>query len=392
MIDIKDKINCCGCHACLTVCPKQCIKMHPDEEGFLYPIVDTNFCIDCGLCEKVCPVINQYNSHLPLKVYVAKNRNENVRLQSSSGGIFTLIAEAIINEGGIIFGARFDEKWNVIHAWTDTIEGIATFRGSKYVQSTIGNTYFEAKTFLKQGRKVLFSGTPCQIAGLKKFLRKEYDNLLTVEVVCHGVPSPLVWERYLKDLNINGSAITYVNFRSKKRGWKKYSYLINSESQSLFDDYALNSEYLQGFSLNLTIRPSCYRCPAKSGKSGADITLADCWGIEKMKIMYDDDKGISTVLLNTQKASSIYSSIDADYTLANYDSIVRYNDSIEHSALIPYCRKLFWKLFPIEGTNAIKIINYKLKNNKIFRIYNKIQTLIINKNNENSNSYSSVRC
>ena len=238
MIEIKDKKDCCGCQACVTVCTKHCIAMQADNEGFLYPIVDKSACTNCGLCEKVCPVINQSEPHKPLKVYAAKNKNEDIRRQSSSGGIFTLLAEKVINEGGVVFGARFNENWNVVHSWTDTKEGIAALRGSKYVQSTIGNTYNEAREFLKQGRKVLFSGTPCQIAGLKKFLRKEYNNLLTVDVVCHGVPSPLVWRKYLEEVRENIRAereagkntvsfslndlpvITGISFRDKTHGWK----------------------------------------------------------------------------------------------------------------------------------------------------------------------------
>lgn len=197
MINIKEKHNCCGCSACVQVCPKQCISMSADNEGFLYPQIDTAICIDCGLCEKVCPVINQNEPREPLAVYAANNNNEDIRLKSSSGGIFTLLAEQIISEGGVVFGARFNENWEVVHDYTEAIEGLEPFRGSKYVQSIIGDNFIKAKQFLTDGRKVLFSGTPCQIAGLKKFLRKEYENLLTVEVVCHGVPSPMVWRDYL---------------------------------------------------------------------------------------------------------------------------------------------------------------------------------------------------
>ena len=197
MIAIKEKHNCCGCSACVQVCPKQCIRMYADNEGFLYPQVNSTICIDCGLCEKVCPVINQNKPNVPLSVYAAKNINEEVRIKSSSGGIFTLLAEQIISEGGVVFGARFNENWEVVHDYTETIDGLESFRGSKYVQSSISDNFKVAKQFLKEGRKVLFSGTPCQIAGLKKFLQKEYENLLTMEVVCHGVPSPMVWRDYI---------------------------------------------------------------------------------------------------------------------------------------------------------------------------------------------------
>lgn len=199
MISINDKKDCCGCAACVQRCPKQCITLHEDNEGFLYPQVDESLCIDCGLCEKVCPVINQADERTPLGVYAAKNPNESVRMQSSSGGVFTMLAERIIDEDGVVFGACFDERWEVVHSYVETKEALAKFRGSKYVQSKIGSTYQQVEGFLKSGRKVLFSGTPCQIAGLKKYLRKEYDNLLAVDFICHGVPSPGVFRTYLQE-------------------------------------------------------------------------------------------------------------------------------------------------------------------------------------------------
>lgn len=201
MIDIIQKQDCCGCEACVQICPKGCMCMVEDTEGFLYPQVDKSVCVNCGLCEKVCPVIHQNKSRTPLKVYAAKNMDEEVRLKSSSGGIFTLLAESVIKRGGVVFGAKFDDEWMVVHDYTDNIEGVAAFRGSKYVQSIIGNAYRKVEQFLKSGRMVLFTGTPCQIAGLKKYLRKEYKKLLAVDLVCHGVPSPKVWQMYLEETN-----------------------------------------------------------------------------------------------------------------------------------------------------------------------------------------------
>ena len=199
MINILNKKDCCGCNACVQRCPKQCIIMQTDNEGFLYPIVDATTCIDCGLCEKVCPVINQTEPQEPLKVYAAYNKNEDIRMQSSSGGIFTLLAEEIIKKGGVVFGVKFNKDWMPEFGYTETLEGLSTYRGSKYVQAIVGDAYKQAEEFLKAGREVLFSGTPCQIAGLKRYLRKEYDKLLTVDIICHGVPSPKVWNMYLKE-------------------------------------------------------------------------------------------------------------------------------------------------------------------------------------------------
>jgi coenzyme F420-reducing hydrogenase beta subunit len=174
--------------------------MREDDEGFLYPEINDAICIQCSLCEKICPVLVLVNSRKPLYVYAAKNPDEPIRRESSSGGMFTLLAEAVILRGGVVFGARFNEKWEVIHDYTENKEGLAEFRGSKYVQSRIGNTYIQAREFLEAGRVVMFSGVPCQIAGLKGFLQKDYDNLVTVDLVCHGVPSPKVWQRYLYEV------------------------------------------------------------------------------------------------------------------------------------------------------------------------------------------------
>ena len=328
MVEIKEKKDCCGCNACVQKCPKQCISLKEDFEGFLYPIVDKATCIDCGLCEKVCPVLHQNEPREPLKVYAAKNYNEEIRKQSSSGGIFTLLAEKIIQESGVVFGARFDENWEVRHDYTETIEGLAAFRGSKYVQSRIEDNYLKAETFLKQGRKVLFSGTPCQIAGLKRFLRKEYENLLTVDFICHGVPSPGVWRRYLQEtvvrmcdknsvstdpISIEKARIESISFRDKESGWKKYSFTLTlsattwsgvKNTVSLSEVFPKNT-FMKGFLADLYLRPSCYACPAKCGKSDSDITIGDFWGIQNYYPELDDDKGISLLIISNKNCKDL---------------------------------------------------------------------------------------
>lgn len=218
---IKNKGNqvCCGCTACKTVCPKQCITMVEDNEGFLYPKVDTNLCIDCQACVKACPFHNPAEENKPKSVYAALNKNEEIRKDSSSGGVFTILAEKVINEGGVVFGAKFTDDWQVEIVPTETIEGLAAFRGSKYLQAKMGNSLSLAKKYLREGRKVLFSCTPCQIAGLKHYLRKDYENLLAVDFVCHGVPSPKVWRMYLDEVTQAGKrAISDIKFRDKPQG------------------------------------------------------------------------------------------------------------------------------------------------------------------------------
>lgn len=354
MIKIQDKSKCCGCTACVRVCPRQCISMIEDKEGFLYPMVDTTQCIDCGLCEKTCPVINQSVSHKPLQIFAAYNRDEVIRKESSSGGIFTMLAEKIISEGGIVFGARFDEDFNVRHDYNETIEGLAKFRGSKYLQSRMLDCYIEAKGFLEEGRKVLFSGTPCQIAGLKHFLRKPYETLLTVDCVCHGVPSPMAWQSYLKDYDITPAE---VSFRDKKESWKRYNVTISSkEGKRQSSPYPENA-YMNVFLSDLSLRPSCYDCPAKAGRSKSDITLGDFWGIERISPKFDDDRGCSLLMVNTESGEKAVRALDIAKEPHTYDEAVKGNPSIVRSANIPVYRNLFMNICNKHGfAKANKLI------------------------------------
>ena len=242
MIEILHKEDCCGCEACRQCCPHKCISMKKDEEGFLYPIIDKTKCVECGLCERVCPVLNPYDEHLPLSVNTFTHSDESIRMNSSSGGFFTKIAAAIIEQGGVVFGACFDDEWRVVHTYIDKKEKLSLLQGSKYVQSSIGDSYISAKRFLQDGVPVLFTGTSCQIAGLKRFLRKDYDLLYTMDVICHGVPSPLVWKDYLHSIS-SVSDIESISFRNKSTGWKNYSFslkhnCLNFEviSEILFSD------------------------------------------------------------------------------------------------------------------------------------------------------------
>lgn len=363
MIKINHKEQCCGCSACLHICPKHSITFNEDKEGFLYPKVDTSTCIDCGLCEKVCPVLNQDEERIPLRVYAAKHTDDEVRMKSSSGGIFTLLADQIIDKGGVVFGARFNENWEVVHDYTETKEGLAPFRGSKYVQSNIGNSYKQVEEFLKTGREVMFTGTPCQVSGLKKFLRKDYENLLTVDFVCHGVPSPMVWRKYLeeeiarqgddgKNTVLPSSkvspVVTGVNFRDKSTGWKKFSFVLNfskasaeGEQNSVLSSVFTENAYMNAFLLNLSLRPSCYACPAKGGKSGADITIGDFWGIEKCLPKFDDDRGTSLICINNDRLVNILDLISVK-ELLEYKSILKDNSCIRYSVDMPVNRGYFY--------------------------------------------------
>ncbi|WP_294586112.1 Coenzyme F420 hydrogenase/dehydrogenase, beta subunit C-terminal domain [uncultured Phocaeicola sp.] len=343
MIKILDKSQCCGCEACRNICPRQCILMKEDNEGFLYPEVNLADCIDCGLCEKVCPVLHPVKERIPVSVYAAKHCDENIRLSSSSGGVFTFIAEKVIDEGGVVFGARFNEQWGVIHDYVETKEKLSCLRGSKYVQSRIGDTYKQALHFLQSGRKVLFTGTSCQIAGLKLFLRKEYDNLLTADVICHGVPSPKVWEKYLNEIiSTDCLPVTDVSFRNKQNGWKNFSLKVDMKGKRLYLRSFKSDLYFDLFLSNMILRPSCYSCPAKSGKSCSDITLGDFWGIENILPKFDDDKGCSVVLLYNPKSKYFIEGMDVSDVA--YSQAMKGNSSLEISANCPVNRNYFFKL------------------------------------------------
>ena len=257
-----------------------------------------------------------------------------------------------------MFGARFDEQWNVIHDYTENIEGLKQFRGSKYVQSQIGDNFQKVKTFLKQNKEVLFSGTPCKIAGLKKYLKKEYDNLLLIDIVCHGVPSPLIWKDYLKSLKqIDSSKITNITFRDKTTGWKNYSFTTHFANQvnikTAFSEISYQNPYMQGFLKDLYLRPSCYVCPAKKGKSHSDITIADYWGINQYLPEFDDDRGISLIMVNTGKGQSKYDLLAVLNIETPYEQALSNNSSIEHSVAILKLRKYFWRAYSKIGLKVI---------------------------------------
>lgn len=375
MISLKTKYDCCGCCACSQACPKQCIVMSPDEEGFLYPQIDKDICIDCRKCEHVCPVINKNSSQNPIAVFAAQNNNDEIRLKSSSGGIFTLLAERAINNNGVVFGAKFNDKWDVVHDYTETIDGISAFRGSKYVQSQIYNNYIKAKRFLDEGREVLFSGTPCQIAGLHRFLNKTYHNLITIDLICHGVPSPMVWQKYIH--NIIKKQITDISFRDKTNGWKNYEFVIASGQHTIIREKRANNIFMNLFLSDVCLRPSCSNCPAKNGSSHSDITIADFWGIEHEMPTFDDDKGCNLVLINSIKGADIFNSLDCKKLETDFDNAIKHNPSYYKSVSEPKYRSYFFKNFNKKGLKIYDIIKRKEQPSHIRRILSHIKHNIL---------------
>ena len=314
-------VRCTGCAACYDACAKGAISMTPDKEGFLHPQIDATRCVRCGKCEQICPVLHPHGAREPLAVYAAKAKDDELRLQSSSGGVFSLLARQIIKQGGIVFGAGWDKSvWRVVHKAAENEQELDELRGSKYVQSDTRGIYGKVRSQLATGRPVMFSGTPCQIAALRSFLGREYDNLILVDVICHAVPSPLVWRKYLetriRSANLTGSAagqaIRRISFRRKDRGWKRFSLSLDFANGGEYRQTLDKDPFLQAFLNEFCNRPSCQTCPFKSGVSGADLTLGDYWGIAKAHRGMDDDKGMSVALMSTQKGEDLFNVISRD--------------------------------------------------------------------------------
>jgi coenzyme F420-reducing hydrogenase beta subunit len=345
--------------------------MKNDAEEFWYPEVDYNKCIKCGLCIKVCPIINKTVVDNQPVAYSCINKNEKIRLESTSGGIFTLVAEQILDDGGAVFGAAFNENFEVEHNYIKTKDGLAFLRGSKYVQSKIGDTYIKTKEFLNQGKKVLFSGTPCQIGGLKSYLGNDFENLFCIDIICHGVPSPKVWRKYIyfreRFARSNAKRIA---FRMKSEGWKRFSvaFLFNNDTEyrNTFD----KDLYMRAFLKDICLRPSCYDCSFKTLNRESDLTLADFWGVQKMMPEMDDDKGTSLILVNSSKGQNMIDQIKDKIILKPVDIniAVSYNQAAIKSA--PYNRKRKDFMKNIEKLTFDKLIKKYCNDsisNKIFR-------------------------
>lgn len=340
---MRNKNSCCGCTACASICPQSCITLLPDKEGFLYPKIDASKCIECGQCVKVCPYNDGEDERLPLYALAATNKDDKIRLSSSSGGIFSVLANYIVQHNGVVFGATFDKSFKVIHDYSASDEGISKFRGSKYVQSDLNDTFKKIRDYLICNRLVLFSGTPCQVLGLKRFLGRDYLNLYTVDLICHGVSSPKVWEWYLK---IQNQRIVKVNFRDKTNGWRNFHFSIMNEDKdgviSLYISEEFNeSPFTKAYHNNLSLRPSCYNCIAKKGCSGSDITLGDFWGMENVGLD-DDNKGTSIILVNTVKGKELLASQDITASEVDFSTAISYNQAWSQSYPIPHNRALFF--------------------------------------------------
>ena len=355
----EKKEDCCGCGACLNICPQKAITMQEDAHGFIYPVIDKENCIKCGRCKMVCAFQKRIEVNYPSECYAAINNNVEQAKKSASGGIFAAIAQEVLEQGGVVYGAAFDKSWGIHHEMVETPVDLMRLQGSKYAHSDTGRCFSEVKDHLTDGKAVLYSGTPCQIAGLKEFLGKEYDNLLTVDIVCHGVPSVRMLKDYLSLIeNRCGGRISDFTFRDKSKGWGiNGSVIINGKKHMIWQSA---SSYLYYFTKGCIYRENCYQCKYASTHRPADITLGDYWGIEKEhpellgKNGWDESKGVSCLLINTEKGKEhIKRCLNLELYTTELDKITKWNAQLLKPSE-PANRDVIMDLYYTKGYNAIR--------------------------------------
>lgn len=342
LYEIAGKRSCTGCGACVCVCPVGCIQMVENKEGFFYPVIDHTQCIGCKKCYEVCPSEPKDDGNVQT-VLAGYSHSRDIRLTSSSGGVFTHLAEEILKRKGIVFGVEMQGSQAAVCA-VENIEEISKLKGSKYVQSQVGNTYRQVEKYLKEGRWVLFSGTPCQIAGLYRVLKKEYTHLITVDFVCHGISSPQVLEKYLKERG-SGKRISEIVFRDKTEGWNKFSMKLKWEDHTVSRTSMEEDLYLQSFLKNLNLRSSCFSCKFRKIHRKSDITLGDLWGVDKIIDGWTEDLGYSLILIQSKKGKEFLESIKEKIVAVPVElsQVMLHNASLTTSPWDEYSRDLFFK-------------------------------------------------
>lgn len=376
MKEIVEKNRCTGCSACASICPKGAIKLVEDNEGFKYPVIDQDKCINCGLCKRTCPVLNTKGNSSLNKCYVAYNKNDEVKKTSSSGGIFDVIAREVLNDNGIVIGAAFNESMKLNHIAIEKIEDLEKLKGSKYLQSDLDNIFTYIKSQISD-RKILFVGTPCQVAGLHAYLKKDYDNLICIDLFCHGVPSPKLFNKYIKELeSSNNSKVVKYNFRNKKTGWDTYSNTASFENDKQISELQSNNSYMRLFLSDIALRESCYNCNFKVGNKYSDITLGDFWGVQKYYPEMYNKNGVSAIIINTEKGKQIFESISNNlkYKECKLEEIEAGNPSLKSSGKYPKNRNKFFQ--DMDSLSIKKLKNKYANISLIKKIKGKIKRII----------------
>ena len=350
MITIEEKEKCCGCYSCYNACITSAISMFQDKEGFYYPFIDESKCVNCGLCEDVCPILTPKKIDYLSQVYACYRRDFDKRLKSASGGAFAVLAEQIIKEGGIVFGAALNEKFQLHHCSAINSEQLMHLLGSKYVQSQLDTIFQEIIGELETGRKVLFSGTPCQVQGLRAFLRKEYKNLICIDLICHGVPSPKIWESYLKEISKGEKIVNFIP-RDKTNGINNAPLVFEfANGKRIRQKYNKNA-YIKGFINDIYLRPSCYECCFKETNRASDITLGDFWGVEKEIPLFYDSYGVSAVIINSNKGRLLFQKTKdkMEFIESNIEQLAKGNPLLIRSAKKTEKREEFFSNWEEKG-------------------------------------------
>lgn len=304
--------QCCGCSACFSVCPKQAISMFADTKGYLFPEIDSTKCIECGLCLKVCPFKAPLNldDTESKSAFGLKNKSDAERLTSSSGGIYIEAAKEVLAHGGVVYGVRQDRTLGAMHDRAETLEQARSFQGSKYVQSCKGDVFKRVKADLIAGREVLFTGTPCEVAGLKRYLCKPYDSLVTIDIICHGTPSADTFRLYLERMEKKyGARIEKMTYRNKEYAWRHQELWIQFSNGKIYHSPIWEDEFYRLFTGNYLLRDSCYSCPFASDNRPGDLTIGDFWNIANVNAEFEDSLGVSSVICNTERGRVFLTSI-----------------------------------------------------------------------------------
>lgn len=355
MIEINNKADCCGCTACASICPQDAITMQPDSMGFLYPSVDKDRCVDCGLCDKVCAFDDNYDTSLNLIqpiAYAARHKDMHEVETSRSGAAFIAISDYVLENGGIVYGAGYTDHFRVVHKRAVTKEERNEFKGSKYVQSDMRGIFRHVKKDLKDGLTVLFSGTPCQTAGLNSYIGKKLrENLILVDIICHGVPGPYLWRDYLAYLEKKqGDRICWVNFRDKQ----EYGWTAHHETFKFENGGGQKMSFTDLFYKHIMFRESCSKCHFANTRRPSDITLGDFWGWEKTDPEINkDDKGVSLVLINTEKGRELFDKVKGrmDVILAELSDCMQHN--LQHPTVMHPLSSEFEKDYEKKGFEYI---------------------------------------